>query len=56
MLVIQRPYWEKAIIVVSAIPIAIICNATRVTIAAVLQDRVGPSAEEVFHDWVAPSS
>ena len=52
--VIRRPYWEKAIIVVSAIPIAIISNAARVTVAAILQDLDRPDRpKDFFHDWVA---
>jgi exosortase/archaeosortase family protein len=51
--VIERPLWEKVIIVVSAIPIAIISNASRVTMAAILQDRIGITAKDIFHDYAA---
>ncbi len=47
--VIRRPYWEKAVIVVSAIPIAIISNAARLTVLAILQDRVSLAAKDFFH-------
>ena len=36
---------------VSAIPIAIVSNAARVTVAAVLQDLIGVRAKDVFHDY-----
>jgi exosortase len=47
--VVRRPLWEKAVMVVSAIPIAIVSNATRVTVAAVLQDLVSVKAKDFFH-------
>ncbi len=54
VLVIQRPYWERAVILISAIPIAIVSNVARIVTAAILLDLVGPSAEEVFHVRGAP--
>ncbi len=49
--VVRRPLWERAVMVLSAIPIAIISNATRVTVAAILQDLVSLKAKNIFHDY-----
>ncbi len=57
----ERPIWERLLIVISAVPIAIISNVVRITVTAGLHvglhDRVvfGMSgtdlADRVFHDW-----
>jgi len=50
MLLETRP-WEKIVIFVSAIPIAIIANVARITVTAILHDLVGAElADRVFHD------
>ena len=50
VLVIQRPYsGAPPVILIGAIPIAIVSNVARIVTAAILLELVGPSAEEVFH-------
>jgi exosortase len=51
----KTPLWERLLIVVSAIPIAIISNVARIAVAAILVEWVGTWAEHLFHDkagWV----
>ncbi|HEV3204940.1 MAG TPA: exosortase/archaeosortase family protein [Gemmataceae bacterium] len=50
-LVIRRPLWEKILILVSAIPIALFVNIIRITVTGILHDTVGSEiANAVFHD------
>lgn len=50
-LLIERPMWIKCVIVVSALPIAIITNMIRIVITALLFSfGFGETAEAVFHD------
>jgi len=50
--VIRRPWWEKIVVLVSAIPIALIANLVRITITGVLHETAGHAvANRVFHDW-----
>ena len=50
-IVIQRSWTEKGIVVLSAIPIAIIANVARITLTGVLYVSVGAgTARVVFHD------
>jgi exosortase len=50
-LLVRRPWTDKAVIVVSAIPIAIICNVARITVTAILYVTAGDKwADLVFHD------
>ena len=51
-MVLQLEVWERLVIAFSAIPIAIISNIARVTIAAILSELVGLWAEKGFHDYV----
>jgi exosortase len=50
-LIIRRPWWEKGLIVLSAVPIAVIANVGRITATGLLY-QLGRSqeAEIVFHD------
>jgi exosortase len=51
-LVTQRPWWERLIIVASAIPIALLVNITRITVTGILHLTVGTKvADAVFHDF-----
>jgi exosortase len=51
-LVIRRPLLDKLVLIVSAIPIALIANVTRITITGVLNDLVGSNAARSFyHDF-----
>lgn len=48
---VQRPAWERSLIVLSAVPIAVISNVARVTITAALYETIGAEwAHRVFHD------
>lgn len=55
-MVTNRPIWERIVIVLSAIPIAVIVNVARITITAILyQVADAELAHRVFHDlagWV----
>lgn len=55
-LVTDRPIWERVVIILSAIPIAVLVNVIRITITGVLHLTVGTEvANKVFHDlagWV----
>jgi exosortase len=51
-LVIKRPWTDRLVIVVSAVPIAVVANAIRITATGVLYDAVSSeAAHAVFHDW-----
>jgi exosortase len=51
-MLIQRPRWEKAVIVASAIPIAVLANIARIVATALLNEYAGGGvAHAVFHDW-----
>jgi len=50
--VIRRPFWEKAVVVVSAMPIALVVNVMRITVTGFLHEKVSSSvANAVFHDF-----
>jgi exosortase len=53
VLVVRRPWWDRLIILLSAIPIALIVNVIRVTVTGVLYmlARNSELAQKVFHDW-----
>jgi exosortase len=47
----QRVWWEKLLIVVSAVPIALIANIARITVTGILHETVNSDvANLVFHD------
>ncbi len=47
-----KPLWERAAILVSAVPIAIFCNVVRITATGVLFETVGSAtAKAFFHDF-----
>ncbi len=47
----DKALWEKLLIVVSAVPIALIANVTRITVTGILHETVGGEiADLVFHD------
>jgi exosortase len=51
-IVIDRPLLDKVVVVLSAIPVAVIVNVLRITITGVAQELFGPElAHKVFHDW-----
>jgi exosortase len=50
-LIVKRPLWEKLLLVVSAIPIALVVNVLRITATGVLFELVSAeTAKLVFHD------
>ena len=50
-IVIRRPFYERAAIFLSAIPVALFANITRITVTGVLHKTVGSElADYVFHD------
>jgi exosortase len=50
-LIVQRRLWEKAVIILSAIPIALACNVARITATGFLLEHVSSeSANMFFHD------
>ena len=53
MILTQRPIWERFILVVSAVPIAILVNVFRITITGVLYSFNVDSelVNHIFHDW-----
>ena len=56
VLLIERPWWDKLIMLLSAIPIALATNVIRITATAILYKVVeGTSFEEklheIIHDW-----
>jgi exosortase/archaeosortase family protein len=49
--VINRPIWERLVIVISAVPIALLTNVFRITLTGLAFEFFGPEvAEKVFHD------
>ncbi|MHC4361073.1 MAG: exosortase, partial [Planctomycetota bacterium] len=52
VLLVRREWWEKMIILVSNLPIALLCNILRLTITAMAFTVVtGEKWEEIFHDF-----
>jgi exosortase len=49
--VIERPWLDKLVLIISAVPIALVANVVRITLTAVLYQSVGSrAAKAVFHD------
>jgi exosortase/archaeosortase family protein len=49
--VVERPLWERAILLISAVPIALISNVVRITITGALHGvGMGKAADVFFHD------
>ena len=55
-LVTDRPIWERLVIVLSAIPIALVVNIIRITVTGICHVTLGPElANKIFHElagWV----
>jgi exosortase/archaeosortase family protein len=51
-LLIDRPLPVRLLLLVSAAPIAVVANVTRITLTAVLTETAGPAAaQKVYHDF-----
>jgi len=51
-IVIRRPVWEKLVIVVSAVPIALFANVVRIAVTGILHMTIGSElANAFFHDF-----
>jgi exosortase len=54
--VVNRPRWQKLTLVVSSVPLAVLCNLTRLVLTAVLYLVVSSAAaERFFHDFAGLS-
>ncbi len=52
VLLIQRSLWEKLILLLSTLPIALLCNTIRLAITAIAFTYItGEAWEQVFHDY-----
>ena len=51
-MLVRRPAWEKAVLVASAIPTALLANIVRIVVTALLYEFAGDAAARaLFHDW-----
>jgi len=49
---VQRPRWQKTVLLLSSIPVAVVCNILRISLTAVLMLYVSAAwAEKFFHDF-----
>jgi exosortase len=54
VLIIERPWWDKVVILLSAIPIAILVNIVRITATGLLFMMIGEQSaivHKIMHDW-----
>jgi len=52
VLLVDRAWWEKLIVLVSSLPIALLCNTVRLTVTAVALTRLsGQFWDDLFHDF-----
>ncbi len=52
--IIERPWWDKFVILLSAIPIALIVNIVRITVTGLLYTAAGPdniAVQKICHDY-----
>jgi exosortase len=48
----RRSLLQRILIVVSCVPLAVVCNVARITLTGVVQETMGAEwAHRVFHDW-----
>ena len=48
----RKPMWERCVVLLSALPIAIVCNVIRITATGVMYEAVGgATAKAFFHDF-----
>ena len=52
VLLVKRVWWEKLIILVSSLPIALLCNTVRLTVTAIALTQLSDQFwDDVFHDF-----
>jgi exosortase len=52
VLLVRRPWWEKLLVLLSSLPIALVCNTLRLTVTAVAFTVLkGEGVEKAFHDF-----
>ncbi len=52
VLLVRRPRWLKALGLMAAFPIALLCNSVRLCLTSVAMSLLeGPEWERLFHDW-----
>jgi len=52
VLLVERAWWEKMIVLISSLPIALLCNTVRLTITAMAFTMLhGEYWEKIFHDF-----
>lgn len=52
IIIYQPPWLERIVLILSAIPIAVVVNIIRITATAVAQESFGEDiAQRIFHDW-----
>lgn len=52
VLIVNRPFWEKLIVLISSLPIALLCNTIRLTVTAIaFTFLTGEKWEAIFHNW-----
>jgi exosortase len=52
VLMVQRVWWEKLIILISSLPIALLCNTVRLTVTALALTKLNNQFwDDVFHDF-----
>lgn len=52
VLLVQRVWWEKLVVLVSSLPIALMCNTVRLTVTALALTKLSdPFWDDIFHDF-----
>jgi exosortase/archaeosortase family protein len=52
VLLVKRAWWEKLVVLISSLPIALLCNTIRLTITAIFFTILkGEYWERLFHDF-----
>jgi exosortase/archaeosortase family protein len=52
VLLVKRSWWEKLVVLISCLPIALLCNTIRLVITAIAFTLVsGDRWEKIFHDY-----
>jgi exosortase len=52
VMLVKRPLWQKLIVMISSLPIALLCNTLRLVITAIAFTYVqGDYWENIFHDF-----